>query len=88
MSSDRTAHHAAELVTPAGRRVWRLSWLPDRLLTYNEAITGMVLAEMVTARPIRPGYTAHVAGWAAELGLTSSDAAHRITHTSRDGDHS
>jgi hypothetical protein len=61
MVSDETPHTATR--QPDG--TWLLSWLPDRALTRNQAITGMTLAETV-ARGIAPGgkLWPHVESWA------------------------
>jgi hypothetical protein len=44
ITSDVTGH-TAERMNWQVDAAWRLSWLPDRLLTRNEAITGMTIAE-------------------------------------------
>lgn len=41
MTSDTTEHHA----WPSAEG-WHVSWLPDRVLDRNQAITAMVLAEL------------------------------------------
>jgi hypothetical protein len=76
-----TTGHSARAVDdqhPYGE--WRVSWLPDRTVTHNQAVTALVLAMCVTdgatgsAHPRWP----HVQGWAAELGLTAPDAVTAI----------
>jgi hypothetical protein len=44
ITSDVTGHTAQRMNWQADAG-WRVSWLPDRLLTQNEAITGMTIAE-------------------------------------------
>jgi hypothetical protein len=68
ITSDVTGHTAQRVnwqVDPG----WRLSWLPDRLLTRNEAITGMTLAEHAgeVSSPL-------LRVLAAELGLVLGEA--------------
>jgi hypothetical protein len=76
MRSDATAagaefrpHAAAD-----GSGAWVVSWLPERLLTRNEAITAMTLAERVTAGQV----DGQVDSWAAELGLPVSEVLRRL----------
>ena len=75
MTSDVTPH-VAELV---GEGQWRVSWLPERTLSRNEATTAMTLAELV-ARGVRDGDRRwlFVVGWAQELGLSGTQAAQRV----------
>jgi hypothetical protein len=54
-----------------------VTWLPGRALTQGQAVTAMRIAESVDAalnpyskRRVWP----HVDGWAAELGLSGTDA--------------
>jgi hypothetical protein len=57
-----------------------VSWLPDRPLTHNQAVTALVLAMCVTDGATGPAHPRwpHVQGWAAELGLTAPDAVTAI----------
>jgi hypothetical protein len=73
MTSDATPHYA-ELARLAGEG-WRVSWLPDRLLSRNDATTAMVLAEYVDAGISEPMATDWplVDGLAAELGLSGTE---------------
>ncbi|MEV0248693.1 hypothetical protein AB0H76_18980 [Nocardia sp. NPDC050712] len=70
MTSDITPETAYR-ETGAGPRLWRLSWLPDRLLTRQQAWAGMELDEILSDidsvhnRLIQ----ARAADCAAELGL-------------------
>jgi len=79
MTSDLTGHTA----TSSGVR-WRVSWLPGRDLDRNQAVTAMMLAETVTGSEPPPGggnrsYWALLDGWAAELGLATSEALRHLT---------
>jgi hypothetical protein len=82
MTSDQTAHTARQ--APGGRHLWEVSWLPGRALDRNSAITAMTLADHAGERELNEQH--HLwpfnQGWAAELGLTGSDA---INQASRPG---
>jgi hypothetical protein len=65
---------------------WRVTWLPDRLLTYNEAISAMSIAEWVGQLPadVSPEgsgetFWVNIDGWAGELGLTGPEAVARAS---------
>lgn len=62
---------------------WQVSWLPDRTVTHNQAVTALVLAACVTDGVTGPAHRRwpHVQGWAAELGLTAEQAVTAIRHT-------
>lgn len=66
---------------------WTVSWLPDRILDRNQALTAMTIAELVATNHVTPGsrYWLHLRAWAAELGLTESEAIVR-TSLAPDGD--
>jgi hypothetical protein len=71
MVSEDTEHTATRV---AGG--WELSWLPGRVLTRQQGVTGMVVAEIVADGPDRdPRRWALLSGLAAQLGLTGPDAA-------------
>ena len=74
MSSDRSPHTAR--LAPGEQHAWEVSWLPGRHLNRNEAVTAMVLADTTANGDVRPGHRAwpHVEGWAAELGMTGTQA--------------
>jgi hypothetical protein len=75
MVGETTSHRADP--EDDGWRVWRVSWLSDRLLTYDHAVTAMVIAETVATDPeLHPGHRLwpHLLQWAAELGLSGADA--------------
>jgi hypothetical protein len=75
MSSTAT-HHNAVRVERDDEPTWVVSWLPDRLLTRNQAITAMTFAEAVNADEDQAHRLApFLDGWAAELDLTGPDAA-------------
>ena len=73
MTSDQTAHTARHA---PGRHGWEVSWLPGQVLDRNTAITAMVLADLTAGQDLREGHRLwpHIQGWAAELGMTASEA--------------
>ena len=84
MTSDVT-RQAAEYSPNAaadGGGAWRVPWLPARLLTQNQAVSAMTIAETVAARAGDDDEFAHwrkhVDGWAAELGVTGPWAILRV----------
>ena len=79
MTSDQTAHTARQ--APGRQHLWEASWLPGRLLNRNSAITAMVLADLVGEGDLdeRHRLWPFIEGWAAELGLTGSDAISRAS---------
>jgi hypothetical protein len=79
MTSDQTAH-TARLV--AGRQhLWEVSWLPGRALDRNSAITAMTLADHASEPDLteRHRLWPFIQSWAAELGLTGSDAINQAS---------
>jgi hypothetical protein len=56
-----------------------VSWLPGRSLDRNSAITAMTLADLTGERDLNDRHQLwpFIQGWAAELGLTGSDAINR-----------
>lgn len=75
MISDQTRHTAR--TTESG---WAVTWLPGRTLTQNQAVTAMTIAESINAAldpDTHKRMWSHVAGWAAELGLSAADAIAR-----------
>ena len=75
MTSDTTPHSTC----PDGVG-WAVTWLAGRILTRNQAITAMVLAETVAG-----GLGDHtdkrwlfIETWANELGMTGADATDKI----------
>lgn len=86
MRSDQTPHTARLGHFGAGD-AWRVSWLPQRLMDRNAAITAMTLADLVSQGE---GIGLHddprwpvVDALAAELGLSGPDAVVRISETER-----
>ena len=80
MTSDQTAHTAR--LTPGSEHLWEVSWLPGRALDRNSAaITAMTLAGHVGERELneRHHLWPFIESWAAELGLTESDAVNRAS---------
>ena len=77
MTSDQTAHTAR--LAPGNPHLWEVSWLPGQALDRNSAITAMTLADIVGERDLdeRDQLWPFIQGWAAELGLTGSDAINR-----------
>jgi hypothetical protein len=77
MTSDQTAHTAWQAL---GRKhAWEVSWLPGQILDRNTAITAMILADTAAEQDLHEGHRLwpHIQSWAAELGLTGSDAIAR-----------
>jgi hypothetical protein len=76
MTSDitRQAARFSENAAADGGGAWLVPWVPARLLTQNQAVTAMTIAEVVTAHAVDDDEFAdwrkHVDGWAAELGVT------------------
>ena len=79
MTSDQTAHTARQ--APGSEHLWEVSWLPGRVLDRNSVITAMVLADRVGVRDMdeRHRLWPFIESWAAELGLTGSDAVNRVS---------
>jgi len=76
--------HTAELTGRADAGSWRVSWLPDRLLTRAQAEAAMSIAEAVGQVPsdcdlelYDDTFWTRVDAWAAELGLAGPDAVVR-----------
>ena len=79
MTSDQTAHTARQ--APGGQHRWEVSWLPGRALDRNSAITAMTLADLTSEPGLneRHHLWPFIQGWAAELGLTGSDAINQAS---------
>ncbi|WP_216901006.1 hypothetical protein [Nocardia alni] len=71
MTSDRTDEQACR-VAEKWEASWRLSWLPERLVTRAQALAGMDLAETYDREDVRHDrlVRARALVHAAELGLT------------------
>jgi len=85
MTSDQTAHTARQ--EPGRQHLWEVSWLPDRVLDRNNAITATVLADQAGNDDLNERHRLwlHIEGWAAELGLTGDDAVNRISQPGTPG---
>ena len=85
MTSDQTAHTARQ--APGRDHLWEVSWLPGRGLDRNSAITAMVLADHAGVHDLseRHRLWPHIESWAAELGLTGSDAVNRVSQPGAPG---
>jgi len=84
MTSNHTGHTAR--LAPGRPHGWEVSWLPGQLLDRNSAITAMVLADTVAQDDLHEGHRLwpHIQSWAAELGLTGTDAIAQISQPPRD----
>lgn len=75
MASDETPQYA--VLVDGG---WLVSWLPRRVLTRDQAMTAMTIAETVSrydwSSPFDPAADIwlFIDGWAAELGITAANA--------------
>lgn len=81
MTSDLTTHTArCQTRGPAGPARWVVSWLPDRHLDRNQAITAMTLAETVVEAIAEetPFNGLLIEGLASELDMTASEAIRRV----------
>jgi hypothetical protein len=78
MSGNHT-QHTAHLI-PGQVHEWEVSWLPGRRLTYTDAVTAMVIADMAGETDLRPGdrLWPHVAVWADSIGLSAPDALAQV----------
>ena len=79
MTSDQTAHTAR--LAPGSQHRWEVSWLPGQALDRNSAITAMTLADVTGGHDLdeRHHMWPFIEGWAAELGLTGSDAINQAS---------
>jgi hypothetical protein len=85
MTSDQTAHTARQ--APGREHLWEVSWLLGRVLDRNSAITAMVLADQAGNDDLNERHRLwpHIESWAAELGLTGSDAVNRVSQPGAPG---
>jgi len=79
MTSDQTAHTAR--LAPGSQHLWEVSWLPGRALDRNSAITAMTLADLTSEHGLNEQHHMwpFIESWAAELGLTGSDAINQAS---------
>jgi putative transposase len=77
---------AVKMRDPGHPGDWRVSWLPGKTLTRNQAITAMILAGETADRT--GDHTGKrwifIEAHANELGLSGADAVNKISHTSGD----
>ena len=83
MTSDQTAHTARQAL--GSQHLREVSWLPGRALDRNSAITAMTLADHASEPDLNERHQLwpFIENWAAELGLTGSDATNRATQPGR-----
>ena len=79
MTSDQTAHTAR--LAPGRQHLREVSWLPGRALDRNSAITAMTLADLTSEADLNEQHHMwpFIQSWAAELGLTESDAINQAS---------
>jgi hypothetical protein len=89
VTSDQTPHTARQ--APGRQPEWKVSWLPGKIMDRNTAITAMTLADIANDGDLHQGHRLwpHIESWAAELGLTGSDAIASASQPPSDinGDH-
>jgi hypothetical protein len=87
ITSDQSAHTASR--TPGRPRGWQVSWLPGQTLDRDTATTAMILADIAGKRDLHHGHRLWpvVERWAADLGLTGSDAITQAAQPSSDTEH-
>ena len=79
MVCDLSVHVAVRVSAPCQPQQWRVSWLPDRLLSRNDAVTAMTLAEVLhDGPPVTDSTRRLVATYAAELRLSSAEVLARL----------
>lgn len=72
MTSDQT-RQTAQARDEGG---WAVSWLPGRILTQNQAVTAMTIAEACAAVA---DLHMHIDNWATELGIGGPAAVAAVT---------
>ena len=82
MTSDQTAHTAR--LAPGSQHLWEVSWLPGQALDRNSAMNAMIVADLASDADLneRHHLWPFIQSWAAELGLTGSDAISRASQPS------
>lgn len=76
MTSASTFHTAWRVDEQADE--WRVSWLPDRTLTRNEALSALTLAEMVLGDDPPGMREPLIQVFASELGMSPEDAVSAV----------
>jgi hypothetical protein len=79
MTSDQTAHTARQ--ASGNQQLWEVSWLPGQVMDRNSAITAMTLADLAGEGELNERHRLwpFIESWAAELGLTGSEAVDRTS---------
>jgi hypothetical protein len=79
MTSDQTADTARQ--ASASQHLWEVSWLPGKARDRTSAITAMTLADPAGEADLNEQHHPwpFIQSWAAELGLTGSDAINRAS---------
>jgi hypothetical protein len=81
MTSTDTPHVArwSQDTAADGNGAWVASWLPSRLLSQDQAVTSMMIAEKL-AQGAKPGDRVwpYLENWARELGLTDGAEAVKL----------
>ena len=77
MTSDQTAHIARQ--APGSQHLWEVSWLPSKALDRTSAMKAMIVADLASDADLneRHHLWPFIQSWAAEPGLTASDAISR-----------
>jgi hypothetical protein len=83
MTCKGSTHTALRISAPDQPERWRVSWLPERRLTRNQAITAMTLAAVHTPGGHPDHNPAAIAAVAAELGLTPAAVTAHLATTRR-----
>jgi hypothetical protein len=86
ITSDQNPHTGH--LAPGCQYIWQVSWLPGEVLDRNSVITAMLLADITGQGDLPEGHRLwpHIQSWAAELGLTGTDAIARASQPPRDLD--
>ena len=79
MTSDQSAHTAR--LAPGSQHLWEVSWLPCRALDRTSAMNAMIVADLGSDADLNERHRLwpFIQSWAAELGLTASDAISRAS---------
>jgi hypothetical protein len=86
ITSDQSSHAARR--APGRPRGWEVSWLPGQILDRDTATTAMILADIAGKGDLHHGDRLWpvVERWAADLGLTGTDALTQACHPPRRAD--
>jgi hypothetical protein len=85
MTSDQTAHTAR--LAPGSQHLWEVSWLPGHALDRSSALNAMIVADLAGDADLNEQHHLwpFIQAWAAELGLTGSDAISRASQPASPG---